>query len=218
MGAAKPIPLPLRHNSVSFRASPMQIVNVLLTLLFFVELGQPLCAQDLNTKANEESCRGFVQSFYDWYAPNPDQQRSGTSVAPWLNGKVFKVLDGYLARQLREVVDAQEKSGKPLLDFDPILNSQYARDKYLAGNVSRKGEHYLVELYGISNGRQNGQPDVVPELVFQVGRWIFVNFHYPNRTTPRSDENLLSMLKRIRKSIPREPRTDSLGTTQDNDQ
>ena len=168
-----------------------------------------LSAQWVNAHEADESCKGFVQSFYDSYEPwFPNQLRRGSSMEPWTrHSDVFNVLDAELARQLREVFDAESKSGEILLDFDPILNSQHARDEYVAGKVSHKGDHCLVEVYGVSNGRENDQPDVVPELVFQVRRWTFVNFHYPNRTHPSSDENLLSMLKRIRKSIGKAPPT-----------
>jgi hypothetical protein len=64
---------------------------------------------------------------------------------------------------------------------------------------------FLVDVYGVSDGRESDQPDVVPELVFQVRRWTFVNFHYPNRTHPSADENLVTMLKKIRKSIRQSP-------------
>lgn len=182
-----------------------------LSLLILAQTSEPLSAQGINAKANEESCRGFVQSFYDSYAPGGGVElRPGDLAEQWLGqDHAVRAFDSELARELREVLESRARTGDRLLDFDPILKTQYARDKYVAGSISRKGEHYLVEVYGVSNGRQNDQPDVVPELVFEVGRWTFVNFHYPNRTVPRSDENLLSMLKRIRKALPGNTRAPS---------
>lgn len=188
---------------------PIAPVSALAAFVLFVFIASPLGAQWLNPHEADESCKGFVQSFYDYYEGRSlGGPLRGRSIEPLTHdSKVFNVLDTELARQLREVFDAEARSGAILLDFDPVLNSQYARDEYVAGAVSHKGDHYLVDVYGVSNGRQNDQPDVVPELVFQVRQWIFVNFHYPNRTHPSSDENLLSMLKKIRKSIGKAPST-----------
>lgn len=145
-----------------------------------------------------ESCRGFVEQFYNYYEPlEPGHLLEHTSLGDAVEKKQF---DPGLAEQLRVVLDAQAKSGQIVLDFDPIINGREPADKYVAGSVTRKGEHYLVEVYGVSEeGRKHDNPDVIAEVVFQAGEWTFVNFHYPNRTG--ENENLLSMLKRIRKSL-----------------
>lgn len=46
---------------------------------------------------------------------------------------------------------------------------------------------------------------MIAELVFQVGKWTFVNFHYPNHEDSRGEENLLSLLKILGKSLREEP-------------
>jgi hypothetical protein len=56
-----------------------------------------------------------------------------------------------------------------------------------------------VEVFGFWNGKKNAKPDVVPELVFEKGRWIFVNFHYDSSGFPEN-ENLVSVLQALKKS------------------
>ena len=202
MSRGKPIPLfarPYRHFIGLVSAGSA----ALLTLVLSLALARALGAQWLSLHEADESCKGFVQSYYDNYLPgywvrahqresDKPEERAETAIS---------MLEPELERQLKEIFDAEAKSGTILLDFDPVINAQERRDEYVIGAVSHKGDHFLVDVYGVSNGRESGQPDVVPELVFQVGKWTFVNFHYPNRTHPSSDENLLNMLKKLRKSI-----------------
>jgi hypothetical protein len=67
--------------------------------------------------------------------------------------------------------------------------------------VTRKGDHYLVEVYGVTPDKTDANPAVVAELVFQSGRWIFVNFHYPGNVVSSGNENMVSVLRRLRESI-----------------
>jgi hypothetical protein len=159
-----------------------------------------------NARDIEESCRNFVEQFYNYYEPlEPGHTLESTSLGDAVEKKQF---DPLLAQQLRVVLDTQAKSGQMLLDFDPIINGREPADKYVAGSVTRKGEHCLVEVYGVSDdGRKHDNPDVVAELVFETGEWTFVNFHYPNRADSAENENLLSLLKRIRKSLREENHT-----------
>jgi len=147
----------------------------------------------------EESCRVFVEQFYNYYEPlEPGHTLESTSLGDAVEKKQF---DPLLAQQLRVVLDTQAKSGQIRLDFDPIVNGREAADKYVAAKVARKGGHYLVEVYGVSDdGRKHETPDVVAEVESQNGEWMFANFHYPNRAASAENENLLSILKRILKS------------------
>ncbi|HTX14590.1 MAG TPA: hypothetical protein VMD77_04780 [Candidatus Baltobacteraceae bacterium] len=147
----------------------------------------------------EESCRTFVEQFYNYYEPlEPGHTLESTSLGDAVEKKQF---DPLLAQQLRVVLDTQAKSGQIRLEFDPIINGREPADKYEASNVTRKGEHYLVEVYGVSgDGRKHDNPDVIAEVEPQGGEWMFVNFHYPNRADSAENENLLSMLKQILKS------------------
>jgi len=147
----------------------------------------------------EESCRTFVEQFYNYYEPlEPGHTLESTSLGDAVEKKQF---DPLLAQQLRVVLDTQAKSGQIRLEFDPIINGREPADKYEASNVTRRGEHYLVEVYGVSgDGRKHDNPDVAAEVEPRGGEWMFVNFHYPNRADSAENENLLSMLKQILKS------------------
>jgi len=46
-------------------------------------------------------------------------------------------------------------------------------------------------------GKKALDPDVIPELAFRNGSWVFVNFHYPGGKSPQ-DKDLLAMLKYLR--------------------
>lgn len=159
----------------------------------------------------DESCRSFVEQFYNYYEPlEPRHSLERTSLGDAVEKKQF---DPLLAQQLQVVLDTQAKSGQIRLDFDPIINGREPADKYVAGSVTRKGEHYLVEVYGVSDdGKKHEKPDVIAEVESQNGEWVFVNFHYPNRADSPENENLLSMLRRILKSQLEENRTQPTGS------
>lgn len=168
------------------------------------------CAGATNARDMDDSCRSFVEQFYNYYEPlEPGHPLEHTSLGDAIEKKQF---DPLLAQQLQVVLDTQAKSGQIRLDFDPIVNGREPADKYVAGNVTRKGEHYLVEVYGVSDdGKKHDKPDVVAEVEWENGEWMFANFHYPNGSDAPENENLLGMLRRILKSRLEENRTQPAG-------
>jgi hypothetical protein len=180
----------------------MRIFNpvALTMLLLLAGIARPLFAQSSGAQPGDEACLSFVQSFYDWYAPialeDPPYPSSIDLVLQ------SRVLSPDLARQLTQVTDAAGRSGGDIwINVDPIVNTEDLWKKFVARNVTRKGDHYLVEVYGVSPYKTDTNPDVVAELVFQSGRWIFVNFHYPGNVVSSGNENMLSVLRRLRESI-----------------
>ncbi|MBZ5696113.1 MAG: YbjP/YqhG family protein [Acidobacteriia bacterium] len=163
-------------------------------LIFLLAPCQPLRAQTGNAQPSEESCRDFVQQFYDWYVkvgmPPKSDPLDLTLKSHWLSPE--------LARQLKVVKNAEAKDKVVWLDADPVLNSQAPADKYAAGRVTRSGDHYLVEVRPTDD---TDNANIVPELAFQSGTWVLVNFHYPNFSESPRNENLLAMLKDILKQI-----------------
>jgi hypothetical protein len=156
----------------------------------------------------EQSCRNFVQDFYDWYAPKAadDALKSGPlNLAMRVKRHAFT---SELARQLKELLEFQERDREVWLDFDPLLNSQDPAERYVAGKVVRAGSNYLVEVHEIRSGKESEKPVVLPELMIKDGQWSFVNFHYPNFTPPSPNENLLDILKSIRQSRQKQPKSD----------
>src|SRR5205807_3501027 len=132
---------------------------------------------------------------YSWYL-----QQSRKSGGSDLTLKRSSNFSQEILRGLAEDAAAQRKSPQLIvgLDFDPILNAQDFADRYVGGKVTRSGDHYRADVYGISGGKKSRKPDVTPELVFEHGRWIFVNFHYGAKPKHPEEENLLSLLKAIR--------------------
>lgn len=155
----------------------------------------------------ESSCRSFVQTFYNGYV----RRFSQTNRAPLKNAPVNyqpAALSAELRQRLREDYAAAEKSPGEIvgLDFDPILNAQDIAERFEAGAVRRKGRSYLVEVFGLWGGKKNKKPDVVPELVFQNGRWVFVNFHYGVGGKPSERDDLLHILRQLREDRRKHPK------------
>lgn len=146
------------------------------------------------SEAGEASCRASVQNFYDWYVANVRDGRNDWHIALKKRGRLF-------SRELSESLNKSDVESKvygdPVLDFDPILATQDMGDHYVARKVTVSNNHCHADIYGVwarpvpNNGHTL---NVVPELVFQNGRWIFVDFHYPGSGTAPSVD-LLKILR-----------------------
>jgi hypothetical protein len=69
---------------------------------------------------------------------------------------------------------------------------------FVVGRVHHKGDRYLVDLFGVREGKKSLEPDVVPELALQNGKWVFTNFHH-GESDIRVNENLVSILQQLKK-------------------
>ncbi len=149
---------------------------------------------------SEQSCLHFTQAFYNWYITEVFKDfKANNGKVPWhaaLNyeGNPFT---HELTRALLNS-DAESKAdGDPVLDFDPILNSQDPAERYVVRRVIRKNGRYWADVYGAWSRPVSDQgkgPQVVAEIAFEGRRWQFVNFHNPDHTNP-DNENLLSVLR-----------------------
>jgi len=156
-------------------------------------------AKPTNTEA---SAKAFVQSFYTWYlSKGPRGKEKSSDDALKLKRSAF---DTELYRELKEDSDVSAKNKDEIvgLDFDPFEDSQDPCSRYVAGKVTAKGDGYLVEVFGICEGKKNKTPDVTPEVSFKDGKWVFVNFHYGNAG---KEDNLLSILKQLREERTKKP-------------
>jgi hypothetical protein len=138
----------------------------------------------------EQSCRHFVQEFYDWYLPmaQADNQGPAWNLALKYGGDAFSP---ELSARIQEDSDAQSKADEIVgLDFDPFLNSQDPSEQFLVESITRKGDTCSAEVRGIQAGQR--EETVLPEIMFKDGRWIFVDFHYDNNSS------LLEILKQLR--------------------
>ena len=160
----------------------------------------PLVAQGSNPQDRDDACRSFVQSFYYWYAPIAMDDTAFPSAMDLAIQS--QVLSPNLARLLEEIgAAAVSGGGEIFLGVDPFTNSEDLWKKFMVGDVTRQGDHCFAEVYGVSPEKKDLNPDVVAEVVFQSGRWIFVNFHYPGYPASSGQENLLSVLRRIHRSM-----------------
>jgi ribosomal protein L21E len=142
-----------------------------------------------------DSARDFAQKFYSWYVPIALNEHAGPASDLALKHR-SSAFSPELLRALKEDSAAQANSPGEIvgLDFDPFLNSQDPEDRYEVGKVTRKGDSYWVEVYGVRSGKRMEPVAVLAELVRRNGHWTFVNFHYPG---PHGTD-LLSLLKRLR--------------------
>jgi hypothetical protein len=130
---------------------PNRRLVLLLCTLFLNALA--VQAQKYSPAAHEQSCRRFAQAFYNWYIraarrPMPETQGFGTWAAT-LRYKGRNPFSPEIRRALIES-DAESKAdGDPVLDFDPILNTQDPADHYVVRDVIYKHGHYWAEIYGV---------------------------------------------------------------------
>lgn len=150
--------------------------------------------------AEEQSCKAFVQNFYDWYwnrfadeADNPNfDMRKEPNV--WT---VLKHRPSVMSPELRRLLANEEKQMKVVqginnLDFDPFLSTQDPRGKYIVDHVKIAGnrcEATILEGHLIAETEKHG------------AGWFFANFHYAfysedGKTKEFPDEDLIGILSR----------------------
>jgi hypothetical protein len=143
-------------------------------------------------KKDEQSCKAFVQEFYDWYINSHLGEVHGVV---WYD--VPRLRPHSLSPELRNLLSKEEADqvkygGIVHLDADPFLNSQ---DPSL---------RYSVESVTITNGKclavVKGSSEVRPELSQSSEGWAFANFHYSFYTEDGNskafpDDDLIHMLK-----------------------
>ena len=147
-----------------------------------------------------QSCRAFVQNFYDWYWNRYSE--SATSIGFDMHGlpnvdTVLKRQPSILGPELSQLLAEEEKkksaahaTGK--LDFDPFWGNQNPQGKYIAGRVLVTGDRCKVSI---------PQGDVIAELQKSGASWVFVNLDYCfaayDSTTGRRcpDSDLVQILK-----------------------
>jgi len=172
-------------------------------LVLAVALLCSLAATD-RSQPTEDSCRKFVQAFYDWYVPKA-QDVHGDPLDLTLRRKPAP-FSAELVRGLDRVEAESKADNDAGLDFDPVLNTQDPGDpgdSYVIVKATYRDGACSVELH--SKFRNTSDVAiVVPELRFEQGRWVFVNFHYPDSTDKRS-ENLRNLIKNYLAPSPTSP-------------
>lgn len=163
-------------------------------------------AQRASASETKQACRAFVQRFYEWYVPKALHE-SGVPASDLALKYQRSVFSPDLIRALREDSEAQARAAGAIvgLDFDPFLNTQDPSSHYVVSDVMLSGNRCRADVYGVSSGAKSSKPDVLPELAFENGRWLFVNFHY-GKSKRSNDENLLSILRTLREGRQNSPK------------
>ncbi len=155
-------------------------------LLHGVELGN-----------NEQSCRDFVQEFYNWYLPVALKGHNLPSSVIALRAKP-SLFDVKLANALRGDAEAQRRVSAEIvgIDFDPFLGSQDPGPRYLAREGVVKDGKCMAPVDVVARGKPP-ERTVLAETALREGRWIFVNFHYREPSVSKPDD-LLNILAKLR--------------------
>ncbi len=137
----------------------------------------PVAAKTTAPSADEQSCKTFVQNFYDWYW-NRYAERA-TSLAFDLHSlpnvdTVLKRNPSVLSPELSQLLADEEKKKLTThqngnLDFDPFWGNQNAQGMYVAGRLLVTGDRCKVSI---------PQGDEIAELQRSGSSWVFVNFYY----------------------------------------
>lgn len=173
-----------------------------------------------NSAMNEdESCRAFVQKFYDWrisqildlFCAHTLRGTSATqesidaeeaecrTASAYRNAEQLKateVLSPALRHYLEMEKREQTKNADAGLDFDPYLNSQDPSPKYVVDHVQVQGNRCDAVVHGSDQGAR--REEVMPELSRQNGQWMIENFHYKydlNDGKGMRDNDLIQMIK-----------------------
>lgn len=141
-----------------------------------------VAGQTRGQEINAQSCRTFVQEFYDWYS-KPVKSRRGLPDRERYDEDVLRerpyVLDESLYRLLKSDRDCIKKTkGICNLDFDPFYNSQDPSQKYLVKEVHLAGARCKAPMMEMNDGALYKATRVQPVLEWRSGRWVFVNFDY----------------------------------------
>ena len=143
----------------------------------------------------QESVKNFVQQFYDWYGTvsHKDSKLAPDQRAIKEKAQIFSA---QLISALKEDYEASSKDPEEIvgLDWDPFLCSQELDDRYEVGGIKKQGQSYLIEVYGVSGGKKNPEPNVIAEVEQKDGHWVFINFHSPH------GGDLLGDLKELKQS------------------
>ncbi|NMW20797.1 MAG: DUF3828 domain-containing protein [Chlorobiaceae bacterium] len=168
------------------------LLSFAMLLVGFLACYSPGITQVMEQK---KSVGQFVKEFYDWYGIVSHQNSKLAPDERAITGKAH-MFSAKLIASLKEDYEASSKHPDEIvgLDWDPFLCSQELEDRYEVGGVKKHGQNYLVEVYGVSGGKRNPEPNVIAEVEQRGDHWIFVNFHSPH------GGDMLNDLKELKQS------------------
>ena len=135
---------------------------------------------------DQQSCRAFVQKFYDWYWNSDAGQADMPGLRSHTLVEVLKLKPPVLGPNLLKLLKREAREGQTgNLGFDPFLNSNGPHSKYLVSKVEVSGD---VCRATIDAGHE------IAALKKSGPNWVFVDFHYSyyyddgsKRATPDAD-------------------------------
>lgn len=149
-------------------------------------------------KLDEQSCSAFVQKFYDWYWNDTAAQSDKSASLQHGYEDALRLRPLVLSPELVRLIERDQRRSEAAggdiinLDFDPFLNSQDPRGKYMVDRATLTATGCTATL-----SRQN----VVVELKRYSSGWRFTNFHYrffseDGKTKESPDTDLIHILSR----------------------
>jgi hypothetical protein len=155
-----------------------------------------LCSQ--NAAVDGQSCRAFVQKFYDWYWNQFADHANNSSYDMRKQHTYYEVArlqPPVLSQELIRLIKRDEKlqeeaQGIANLDFDPFLNTQDPEGKYLVNSTT------------VADGQCQAHFErrhLFAELKKSGSTWSFTNFHYSfytedGKTKEAPDADLIEIL------------------------
>jgi hypothetical protein len=178
----------------------MKTQKACITFCLCLALSVSVSGEERLKRSSGKSCREFVATFYKWYLAIALRNNRLPDSAFALKDKPH-AFSSELLRQLREESEVQKRAGPDLvgLEHDPFFGGDGAGEGFTVDKITIKDDRCWAEIHNIWDGKKYERPDVTPELALKEGRWIFVDFYYPNPSDPQKTFSLLSELNEMRK-------------------
>jgi Protein of unknown function (DUF3828) len=152
------------------------------------------------------SCKAYLQEFYNWYAVRSDYDVKHRVQAPPSNDVLTmrpQALSPELAQLLKQVNDAQANSKEEIgLDSDPFSNSQDVSSSYVVESATIKNDHCMTVVSGYE--KKLKEETVMPELAPVGTSWQIVNIHY-GKGMNTDDMTMIDTLKILIAQFKSEP-------------
>ena len=169
-----------------------------MLLVIVAIFSAPKIGLSQNVAADGQSCKAFVQKFYDWYwnqfADRADDPNFGLRRLHTYH-EVVRLRPNVLSPRLTRLFKRDERlsvaaHGIANLDFDPFLNSQDPEGKYDVVRVTVSS--------GVCRSKLS-QRDIVAVASRSGLGWVFSNFYYSffsedRRKKEAPDNNLAHIL------------------------
>jgi hypothetical protein len=164
----------------------------------------PQRVNELVSGHEEQSCRVFVQRFYDWYWNQLADKAEDPKFDPHklhTYDDVLRLKPAVLSQELLRLIEKDEARSKAAegdivnLDFDPFLNSNGPDGKYMVQAVGVRDGACKASIEGGHGVRE------VVELKKASSAWIIVNLRYSHysedgKTKQFPDDDLIRILNR----------------------